>query len=201
MFQRFACSTVVFLIAGATRADDAVDYLKQIKPILKERCFSCHGALKQKSGLRLDTVALMREGGDNGSVVVARKPGDSPLMQRVRSTDSAKRMPPLSEGEPLTGKQIELLRRWIEAGASGPAGEKKEEDPRQHWSFRRPVRPPMPMVMDADWSANPIDAFIAVELAKQGLTPQPPAAPEHLLRRVYLDLIGLPPTREELHEF
>jgi hypothetical protein len=203
MLQRTLLSSLVMLTgaAAAARGDDAVDYLKQIKPILKERCFSCHGALKQKAGLRLDTVALMREGGDNGAVFV---PGDakvSPLMQRVTSVDPAKRMPPLSEGEPLSAKQIDLLRRWIEAGAKGPASEKKEDDPREHWAFRKPVRPPIPTVANAAWSVNPIDAFIAVELEKQGLTPQPPASPEHLLRRVYLDLIGLPPTREELREF
>src|SRR5262245_1657034 len=166
MFQRFACSTVVFLIAGATRADEAVDYLKQIKPILKERCFSCHGALKQKAGLRLDTVALMREGGDNGTALVAGKAADSPLWQRITSTEPAKRMPPLSEGEPLTQQQIALLRRWIDDGAKGPATEKQEEDPRQHWAFRKPVRPVVPTATNPAWQSNPIDAFIAAEHAK-----------------------------------
>jgi hypothetical protein len=199
--QRCLTLLVWLLPALPAAADDAIDYLKQIKPILKERCWSCHGALKQKASLRLDTVALMREGGDNGSVVVANKPGESPLLERVLSTEPAKRMPPPSEGEPLKAEQIALLKRWIEQGAVGPANEKAEEDPRKHWAFRKPVRPAVPMVSDPAWRRNPIDAFIAAEHAKRGLTPQPLATPEQQLRRVYLDLIGLPPTREELHEF
>src|SRR5207245_4509957 len=113
-FQRLAISAAVIMIgvAGAARADDSIDYLKQIKPILKERCFSCHGALKQKADLRLDTIALMREGGDNGAAVVPSNAVDSPLWQRITATEPAKRMPPLSEGEPLTAAQIALLRRW-----------------------------------------------------------------------------------------
>src|SRR5687767_10125476 len=146
-------------LASVARADDVIDYVKQIKPILKERCYSCHGALKQKASLRVDTVALMREGGDNGAAFLAGKANDSPLVHRVTSADPAKRMPPLSEGEPLTPKQIELIRRWIEQGAKGPATEKKEEDPREHWAFRKPVRAALPAVKDADWSKNPIDAF------------------------------------------
>ncbi len=188
------------------RADDVVDYAKQIKPILKERCFSCHAALKQKASLRLDTVALMHAGGDNGPALVSGKASASALVQRITSTDPAKRMPPLSEGEPLTAKQIDLLRRWIDEGAKGPASEKKEEDPREHWAFRKPVRPTVPPPISkggtqGGWSNNPIDAFIAAEFEKQRLTPQPSASPEHLLRRIYLDLIGLPPTREELAAF
>jgi mono/diheme cytochrome c family protein len=203
MLLRSALLCLAFLsaVARVARAEDDVDYARQVKPILKERCFSCHGALKQKAGLRLDTVALMRAGSDNGSILVPGKPSDSPLVQRVLSVDPAKRMPPLSEGEPLTAKQIELLQRWIEQGAKGPALEKKEEDPREHWAFRKPVRPPLPPVKDAAWSRNPIDAFISAEHARQGLTPQPLASREHQLRRVYLDLIGLPPTREELADF
>src|SRR6266496_456206 len=119
MFQRLAFVLAVILIGAASsaQADDAIDYLKQIKPILKERCFSCHGALKQKADLRLDTIALMREGGDNGTAILPGNAADSPLWQRVTSTEPAKRMPPLSEGEPLTAQQIALLRRWIKDGA------------------------------------------------------------------------------------
>ena len=203
MFRPVQLFAVTALACSATsaRAEDVIDYVKQIKPILKERCYSCHGALKQKASLRVDTVVLMREGGDNGAAFLAGKADDSPIMHRVTSADPAKRMPPLSEGEPLTAKQIELIRRWIEQGAKGPANEKKEADPREHWAFRKPARAALPAVKDAAWSKNPIDAFIAAEHEKHGLTPQPLATNEHLLRRVYLDLIGLPPTREELAEF
>jgi len=199
--QRCLTLLVWLLPTLPAAADDVVDYAKQIKPILKERCWSCHGALKQKAGLRLDTAVLMREGGDNGPVVVAKKPGESPLIERVLATEPAKRMPPPSEGEPLKAEQVALLKRWIEQGAGGPANEKAEEDPRKHWAFRKPARPAVPMVSDPAWRRNPIDAFIAAEHAKRGLTPQPLASPEQQLRRVYLDLIGLPPTRAELHEF
>ncbi len=202
MFHRLAPFALILCVgAPVLRADDAVDYAKQIKPILKQRCFSCHGALKQKADLRLDTVALMREGGDNGPALTPGSAAQSPIVHRVTSTEPAKRMPPLSEGEPLTAQQIDLLRRWIDQGAQGPANEKKEEDPREHWAFRKPVRAALPPVPDAAWSKNPIDTFIAAQQLKQGLTPQPLAAPEQQLRRVYIDLIGLPPTREELNEY
>ncbi len=193
--------SLVLAYSAPTLAQDAIDYAKQIKPLLKDRCFTCHGALKQKGGLRLDTVKLMREGGDSGPAIVAGRDADSSLLQRIASKDTAKRMPPPSEGDALTPAQVELLRAWIRQGARGIADEKPEPDPRDHWAFRKPVRPKVPTVKNQAWVRNPIDAFIAAEHEKQGLTPMPEAAQGILLRRLYLDLIGLPPTREELAEF
>ncbi len=179
-------------------ADGPVDYEKQVKVILKERCFACHGALKQESGLRLDTGQLIREGGDSGAAVVAKNPQESLLIERVSSEDEVERMPP--EGESLTAEQIETLKLWIAQGAVSPKNEQPEADPRDHWAFRPPRRPAVPKVAAKD-IANPIDAFVARKLAEHELN-LVEAAPKHvLLRRVYLNLVGIPPTREELNAF
>jgi hypothetical protein len=189
----------LLLLPAQLLAAEPVDYLRDVKPVLKERCYACHGALKQKAKLRLDTAVSIRKGGRDGPAV---QPGDaagSMLIDRVTDPDQSTRMPP--QGKPLTEKQIALLKAWINQGAAVPAGEKPEEDPQRHWAFQRPLRPPLPVVADAAWSRNPIDRFLAAEHAKHGLTASPPADRAALLRRVYLDLVGLPPTREELHAF
>ena len=181
-------------------AAPAVDYAKEIKPLLRERCYACHGALKQNNGLRLDTADLMKRGGKHGSALVARKPELSLLLIKVSATDLSERMPP--EGDALKPEQIELLRRWIAAGAPAPKDEKPEPSPSDHWAFRPVVRPPVPKIGHRPSAiSNPIDAFINSRLAAAKLTPLPPAEKRVLLRRVYLDLTGLPPTREELHAF
>jgi len=202
MHRWLVCVIAVVLPAGRLPAADPVDYAREIKPILKERCYACHGALKQKAKLRLDTVRRMTAGGTSGPAVA---PGDagSLLLERVTDADESSRMPP--EGKPLTSQQIALLKAWIEQGAKGTADEKPETDPRDHWAFRPVHRPAVPSVnRDPKGSAavgNPIDAFLAAEWEKRGLTPAPEADKATLLRRVYLDLIGLPPTRDELHAF
>lgn len=192
---------ILYNLSVPLLADEGVNYTRQIKPILKERCFTCHGGLKQKGGLRLDTAKLIHEGGDTGPAITPGKDTDSLLIERITTKDAAKRMPPSTEGEPLTAAQIALLRQWIRQGAKGIANEQPEADPRDHWAFRKPVRPPVPAVKNQAWVRNPLDAFIAAEQEKQGLAPAPEAAKGLLLRRVYLDLIGLPPSREELHAF
>ncbi len=186
-----------------------VDYLRDVKPILAARCYTCHGGLKQKSGLRLDTAASIRKGGLAGPAIIPGKSDESLLFEKITDSNDTKRMPPESEGEGLKPNQIALIKAWIDQGATGPADEKPEADPKDHWAFRPPLRPPVPGRGDPPvaptqrhaWARNPIDAFIAVEHAKHGLTPQPPADKAILLRRVYLDLIGLPPTRDELQAF
>jgi hypothetical protein len=180
-------------------AADPADYVRDVKPILKERCYSCHGALKQKASLRLDTVGLMSKGGKSGPATTPGKPEESVLIDRVSDPDESTRMPP--EGKPLTAEQIAKLRTWIEQGAKGPADEKAEEDPRSHWSFRMPVGVEPPHSRDSDWDKNPVDRFIAAEHTKRKLVPAGEADKATLLRRVYIDLIGLPPTREELRAF
>jgi mono/diheme cytochrome c family protein len=189
----------LLLLPSPAPAGESVDYLRDVKPILRERCHACHGPLKQKSRLRLDTAVLARKGGAGGPAIEPGKPADSPLIERVTARDEGQRMPP--EGAPLTPRQVEVLRAWIEQGAKGPTGERPAEDPRQHWAFQKPVRPAVPPVKNAAWLSNPIDAFIAAGHEQHALTPAPPADPAVLLRRVYLDLVGLPPTREELHAF
>jgi hypothetical protein len=199
MTRCLATLALIAALAAPSPAADPVDYARDIKPLLKERCFACHGALKQKGKLRLDTAALMAKGGTSGPAI---KPGDtaaSLVLERVSDTDESTRMPP--EGKPLTAEQVAKLKAWIAEGAKAPADEKSEADPRDHWAFRPPVRPPLPSVADPQWSHNPIDRFLAAEWKKRGLTPAPEADRATLLRRVYLDLIGLPPTRDELHAF
>jgi hypothetical protein len=176
-----------------------VDYVRQVKPILKQRCYGCHGALKHKAGLRLDTASAIRRGGDGGPAIEPGQAGESLIVERVTGSDPAERMPP--EGPGLTAEQVAIVCAWIDQGAAAPADEQPEADPRRHWAFVPPVRPGLPEVGNKDWDRNPIDAFLASEHQRLGLVPLGPAEPQVLLRRVYLDLIGLPPTREQLHEF
>jgi len=191
-------ATVLCTVAGLCAAEP-VDYSVQIKPILKTRCLSCHGALKQEAGLRLDTGNLLRKGGESGSPVRVSQPDESLLLQRVSDPDPSGRMPP--EGQPLSQSQIDLLRKWITTGAVSPADENPDADPRDHWAFRPPRRNVPEQTHRDPWVRNPIDAWIAARLAERGLSPLPPAKKHLLLRRVSLDLIGLPPTRGELHAF
>jgi hypothetical protein len=187
-----------FAIASNSRADDeGVDYLKQIRPILRERCIACHGSLKQEGGLRLDTAALAIRGGDSGSVIIRGDASKSPIISRVSATDVAERMPPEKEGTALSAEQIALLRGWIAAGAAAPADEQPEADPKAHWAFKPIVRPQIPQTESA-WVRNPIDAFLGEQHRKQGLAPQPEAPRLILQRRLYLDLIGIPPTAGEI---
>ncbi|MFO0927594.1 MAG: DUF1549 domain-containing protein [Gemmataceae bacterium] len=169
-----------------------VDYLRDIQSVLRERCFACHGSLAQKGGLRLDTAALVRQGGDSGPAVVPGDAETSHLLDRVTHAVRSRRMPP--EGEPLTAAQVAALRAWVRGGATGPADERPEPNPLDHWAFRPPVRPPVP----PGASSHPIDRFLAARWSDRQLQPAPPADRTTLVRRVTLDLIGLPPTREQL---
>lgn len=180
-------------------AATSIDYAKQVKPLLESRCYACHGALRKKSGLRLDTAALLIEGGDSGPAV---EPGhaDDSLLVMMLTGELGTRMPPEGEGEALSADQIDLIRQWIKEGAVAPA-ESPAPDPRNHWAYQPPKRPALPMVRDPAWSGNPIDSLLAKEYESAAVTPQDPADKPTLLRRVYFDLIGLPPTREQLHAF
>jgi hypothetical protein len=191
---RLSLPVALLLTSAAIAAP--VDYAREIKPILQERCYACHGALKQNAKLRLDSGEFIRKGGASGPAVVARKAAESLLIEKVSDPDEHSRMPP--EGQPLTRDQIARLKAWIDEGATSPADEKPEPDPRDHWAFRAPVRPPVPRV---ELGKNPVDAFLAAEWTKHSLSPQKPADRRLLLRRVYLDLIGLPPTQEQIDAF
>jgi hypothetical protein len=190
--------------SGEEPASGAVDYVRDVKSILRERCYACHGALKQENALRLDTAAAMRE----AAVIVPADVDASLLLGRVSAADPGERMPP--EGPPLSAHQIATLRAWIEQGAAAPVDEQPESDPRDHWSFRAPRRPPVPVIAahseidqgpPAGALENPIDAFVAQRHRQLGLAPQPAAEKSLLLRRVYLDLIGLPPGAADLQAF
>jgi hypothetical protein len=176
-------------------------YLAGIKPLLRSRCYSCHGGLKQKAGLRVDTVELMLRGGDSGPALVKGGADESLLVERVSARDAAERMPPEHEGEPFTAEQITLLRDWIAAGAPAPSDETPEADPRDHWAFRPIVRPPVPPIRRAGWGNSAIDAFIARGHEERGLAPNSESSGAELLRRLSLDLIGLPPTPREIAAF
>ena len=146
-FRRYFMTLVAGLVAGpAVIAADlpVAEYATRIRPLLAVRCFSCHGGLEQKSGLRLDTVALMTQGGDSGAAVAKGDPAKSLLLARVSDPDPATRMPPEGEGEPLSAAEVALLRDWIVAGCPAPADEKPEADPRDHWAFQPRLRPTVP---------------------------------------------------------
>jgi len=181
------------------RGAERVDYVTQVKPLLAARCYACHSALRQQSGLRLDTAALLKEGGVMGPGI---EPGnaDASLLIQMLTGELGVRMPPEGEGSLLTVEQIALLRTWINQGAKAPA-EATPPDPRDHWAFKPPVRPAAPAVKHAAWVRRPIDAFIAAEHEARGLAPVGEASKEVLLRRVYIDLVGLPPTRDEQAAF
>ncbi len=168
-------------------AEPRVDFHRDIRPILSDNCFQCHGPDEQqrKADLRLDIR------GGAAAVVVAGKPDESELFLRITAGSASKRMPPPKSGKKLTDKQTELIRKWIEQGAAWS----------EHWAFIAPARPAVPAVNDPQWIRNPIDAFVLARLQREGLRPAPAADRVTLLRRLSLDLIGLPPTIAEVDAF
>lgn len=178
----------------------AADYLADIKPLLQHKCYACHGALKQQGGLRLDTAAALIRGGESGPAVIPGQPGQSLLLD-VLTGDAGFKMPPANEGAPLTSDQTDLIRQWIADGAPLPETESPQTDPRAWWSYQPIGRPPRPQVRDADWCRSEIDHFVAAIREQHGLPAAGEATKPQWLRRVSLDLTGLPPTREELHRF
>lgn len=184
--------------ADDVRTAAAERFAQELKPLLRQRCFSCHGALKQQANLRLDTVASIVRGGDSGPAAIAGNPDQSPLIQRVSANDLAQRMPPQHEGESLSDAQIASLRAWIAAGSPVPEIDPPEVDPREHWSFRGVSRPTVPEVAHLTWGRNSIDHFVAREHERLGLRRAAEAEKLQLLRRLSLDLIGLPPSPDEV---
>ena len=174
------------------------DYARDVKPLLTRKCYACHGALKQSGGLRLDTRGVMLTGGDSGAAVVPKSTEKSLLLSAVRGDGDIERMP--LESEPLDAAEIALLERWVSAGAPGP-DEPLPPDPRKYWSFQPLVRPRVPSPKESTAALSPIDALLAVEHQRRGVTPTAEADPRTLVRRLYLDLIGLPPKPEEVEAF
>jgi hypothetical protein len=182
----------------------APDFTKQVRPILQKNCYACHGPALQQSGLRLDAREEAMRGGYSGPAIVKGDSNASRLIQRVTAEKPPERMPPAGPG--LKAEEIAVLRAWIDAGAVWPesakAPPKADARPRStHWAFQRVERPAPPAVKQSNWPRNPIDNFILARLEKEGVTPSPEAAKTTLLRRVSLDLTGLPPTPYEIEEF
>ena len=191
---------IFILLAVLAGPDTTIDYVRDVKPVLAARCTSCHGAIRQKAGLRLDTGDLMRRGGESGPAIEPGRSRESLLIERVTAATRSERMPPSREGTPLSPAEIVTLRAWIDQGAKAPP-EPTPGDPRRHWAYQPPVRPAIPRAVESSWERNPVDAFLAAAHRARGLEAVPPIGKDLWLRRVTLDLIGLPPTRAELKAF
>jgi hypothetical protein len=175
---------LLLLVPAVARGDSEVSFNRDVRPILSDRCFGCHGpdAVARKIPLRLDVEASARK--------VLNTP-DSALVRRITASNAALRMPPVSSGLKLSEKDIETLKTWVAQGAKWE----------RHWSFLPPVAPPLPATQRSAWTRNPIDAFVLARLEREGIQPSPEASKQTLIRRVSLDLTGIPPTPEEVDVF
>jgi hypothetical protein len=179
-----------------------VQFDRDIRPIFATSCVSCHGSKKQKGGLALNRKSAAMAGGDDGPAIVPGKSAESRLIRYVAGVDEDHQMPPEGVGEPLIADQIGLLRAWIDQGADWPEDAKSAaSESSDHWAFRRPIQPELPQVQEASWTRNPIDRFVLARLEKEGLKPSTEADRTTLIRRLSLDLIGLPPTIAEIETF
>ena len=185
----------VLLGAAFAHADEAFE--KEVRPLLVRHCLDCHGPKKARGGLRLDTRAGWQKGGDGGPAIKPGKPDDSLIIKAVHGKDGLKRMPPKGK---LTAREIAALTRWIKDGAIDPRDGGKVEAA-SHWSFRLLVRPAVPAVRRGTWVRQPIDAFILARLEKEGIATSSEAPRHTLIRRLHLDLIGLPPSPDEVDAF
>jgi mono/diheme cytochrome c family protein len=197
-----AMAGIVWTPSARSQSEAPVDYQRHIKPLLHEHCIDCHGPDAQQSGLRLDAYPLILQGGDRGPGLLPGKPQQSVLLHALRGTGGVQRMP---EGLPaLKAEQIALVERWIAQGARGPADEPFPPAARSgadHWAFQPVVRPKVPEVAQRDWVRNPIDCFILARLEAAGLQPAAEASRATLIRRLSLDLLGLPPSTDEVEAF
>ena len=179
----------------------------KVRPLLAAKCFKCHGAKKQNGDLRLDSLGGMLQGGESGEAIVPGKPGESLLIEAIRYESFE--MPPSGK---LDEPSIAILTKWVTMGAPWPGGDKNappkviktrgfSDEDRAFWSFQAVKNPSVPVIDDPRWSKNPIDAFVYRKLKEQGLSPAPEADRLTLIRRAYFDLIGLPPSSEEIDAF
>jgi mono/diheme cytochrome c family protein len=181
-------------------AGHPVDFVRDIQPILKASCYACHSGAQPKSQLRLDSKPLAMKGGLSGPVIVPGDGAGSRLVHRILGLNGEQRMP--FKRDPLSAEQIALLRRWIDEGARWPdtasvEGAKLES----HWAWIAPARPAPATVKNRRWARNPIDDFVLARLENEGLSPSPETDRVTLLRRLSLDLVGLPPTIQEVDAF
>ncbi|MFQ5734757.1 MAG: DUF1549 domain-containing protein, partial [Planctomycetaceae bacterium] len=189
-----ACAAVLLAAGSRASADGKVDYNRDIRPLLSNTCYKCHGpdGKQRQAGLRLDRRDSVT--GKLESDAVAIVPGSrakSELWRRITAKDADERMPPADSGKKLTAAQVKLLGKWIDQGGKYA----------KHWSFIPPKRPQLPAVRNAGWARNAIDRFILARLEREGLTPSPEANRATLIRRVTFDLTGLPPTLKEIDDF
>jgi mono/diheme cytochrome c family protein len=202
-----AADPAVSRVQGAA-AEERHFFETKIRPVLAANCFQCHGPDKQEENLRLDSRAAALAGGDRGPAIVPGKPDESLLIKAVKHLDDLE-MPPKKQ---LPREQIADLALWIKSGAAWPdegapaaatrrSGYQVTDKDRAHWAFQPVKRPSIPAVKNRTWVANPIDAFIVAKLEANGLEPNPPADKRELIRRLYYDLTGLPPTPAEVEAF
>jgi hypothetical protein len=198
--MKHTLAIVFFFVTAPSIAAEPPSFNRDIRPILSDACFQCHGPdeKQRKAGLRLDVKELALKPAESGATaIVPGKPNESELLKRLLSSDDSLRMPPANSGKKIAPPQIELLKRWIAAGAEYQG----------HWAFLSPVRPAVPVRPMADGRkpmaivSNPIDQFILARLDQAGLQPSPEADKTTLIRRVSLDLTGLPPTPSEVDAF
>ncbi len=187
------CVAVAGYAQVESRGAERVQFSRDIRPILADVCYQCHGPDKKnrEADLRLDVRESVFAERDGHRAVVPGDTGNSELLRRITSSDTDDRMPPRDAQRKLTPPQIELIRRWIDEGAEW----------QEHWAFVAPQRPPLPEVSDPTWCRNGIDRFVLARLEREGLPPSPEAGKETLIRRATLDLTGLPPTLEEVDAF
>lgn len=178
----------------------------RVMALFRKSCAECHGPTKQRANLRLDTASGIQEGGDSGPLLVAGKPDESRLLDSLLAKNGASRMPP--KGDPLSLGEIELIRSWIASGPHVPKVDSGVPGPAatKHWAYQKVQRPVVPLIAShpiaaLGWGQNPIDAFVAKRLQKEGLVPSPEAATHTQFRRASLDLTGLPPDPDELAKF
>ena len=196
--QRFVLAPLLvaaIVTLTAASGETSILFNRDVRPILSENCFACHGpdASKRMTSLRLDTEeGTIAELGSGRRVIVPGNPAASELYLRISSDDTGRRMPPAAAGhQPLTAEEIESVRLWIEQGAHWQG----------HWSFLRPQRPVAPGDRYPGWPANPIDSFVLQRLLRERLEPSPPASRETLIRRASLDLTGKPPELADVDAF
>jgi mono/diheme cytochrome c family protein len=198
---------LLLVAAGLCQADEPpaapakVDFTTQIQPLLRKHCYTCHGPEQQEGGLRLDVKERALQGGDRGAAIVPHKSGESWLIRAVTGQDEALgRMPPDGKAA-LTPEEIDILRAWVDQGAPWSATEATAASTPRHWSLVPPADPPLPAVRHRVWLQQPVDAFILARQEAEGVRPSPPASRDKLVRRLFLDLIGLPPTPEEVRSY
>jgi hypothetical protein len=192
--------SLVACTSGLGAEPTVPDFQRDVLPIFENHCFQCHDGRKQTAGLRLDVRSKAMQGGDSGDPAIVPKISEqSEIVLRVTTDDADAKMPPEGKGQPLSLEEIAIVRNWIDGGAIWPDAVAHEERlPKNHWAYMAPVRPELPAVKNEGWVRNPIDRFVLARLEAEGLTPAPEADRSTLLRRMSLDLVGLPPSLEEL---